>query len=488
MVRTQRTPEQEPAIDGQGELVAAGTALKPVKLDLESEVLALVQCLRQQFDLLPESLRRYAARVHLNPSVLSRYFSGERVAPRHVVEELLGHVAKHTGADVTQEVREHLYRLQSEALRTRNPLEHQAQTLSDQLADALVRLDQDELHVKVLVAAVTDREQRIRQLVGDMRQLETAWASDRDRSEAAIELHCDRQEQLEDECERLRTEVIDLQNQLGRATKLRKEADTRCAALEGKLAVVQGEIERERLTREAQAEQDREALAAEAERTLWEATEAAKAKRAEAEAHYQDIRASAAAAATDFETKLAKRREETERSLAARQSKAEEHMAEVETRSQEIRVEIEKMRRDAEARAHQTILTAQARSDEIVADARITTDRLREESEYVLAELSRVRSESVHYGSHEVLPVSAAPPAGTSMVDPNAAARVLSLAQRTADLAVAGAREEAAKIVAEAHRRADAMQREAANTKQLGPDLDHREDQGTEKTLSSAAG
>ncbi|MFD3666183.1 protein kinase [Streptomyces sp. NPDC058659] len=105
-------------------------------------------------------------------------------------------------------------------------------------------------------------------------------------------------------------------------------------------------------------------------RILAEAHRDAQAKRAAADALFEETRAMAAKAASDFETHLKKRREQAETDLATRQAKAETRLGEIEHRAEQLRVEAGKLRTDAERRARTVVDDAHAEADALLEAAR----------------------------------------------------------------------------------------------------------------------
>ncbi|WP_024758967.1 serine/threonine-protein kinase [Streptomyces exfoliatus] len=105
-------------------------------------------------------------------------------------------------------------------------------------------------------------------------------------------------------------------------------------------------------------------------RILAEAHRDAQAKRAAADALFEETRAMAEKAASDFEANLKKRREQAETDLAARQAKAETRLGEIEHRAEQLRVEAEGLRTDAERRARTVVDDAHAEADALLEEAR----------------------------------------------------------------------------------------------------------------------
>ncbi|WP_329623915.1 protein kinase [Streptomyces sp. NBC_01255] len=133
-------------------------------------------------------------------------------------------------------------------------------------------------------------------------------------------------------------------------------------------------------------------------RILAEAHRHAQAKRAAADALFEETRTKASQAAAEFETLLKQRREQSVRDLAARQAKAEERLAEIEHRAEQLSREALKLRTDSERRARLTVETAQREGAEIVAEANAEADRIRTEAEREVAALTDRRDANTRTG------------------------------------------------------------------------------------------
>ncbi|KOG87120.1 regulator, partial [Streptomyces varsoviensis] len=75
--------------------------LRPLADDLNSDARALARMLRELFDGLDVSVRRYAARRHRDAGTFSRYLSGTRVPPWEVIMDLFTDLAEHRGTAAT---------------------------------------------------------------------------------------------------------------------------------------------------------------------------------------------------------------------------------------------------------------------------------------------------------------------------------------------------------------------------------------------------
>ncbi|TQE34054.1 hypothetical protein Sipo8835_16175 [Streptomyces ipomoeae] len=214
--------------------------LKRVDEDLPPEVLALAQALRDLFQGLGISTRRYAARRSYDSGTVSRYLSGRRLPPWEFVLNLLHDVAEERGNVPTEETIGMLRALHDAALRAGNSPVHKVQLLQRQLAEADQEARRAAMRERLLEDAVQDREHRIRDLQMRYRELQAASVSsaeeglgDATSSGGSAEEHA-----------RLRAEIHDLQEELARVRALHRRAEERCEQLERQLADAERTAER----------------------------------------------------------------------------------------------------------------------------------------------------------------------------------------------------------------------------------------------------
>ncbi|WP_183069469.1 hypothetical protein [Streptomyces sp. gCLA4] len=103
--------------------------------NLPPEVHELATALRELFDVLDVSTRRFARRQQYDASSVSRYLAGSRIPPEHFVHALLREAAEN-GRPVSAEVTHHLLALRADALRIVNPQIHRLQVLEKELERA----------------------------------------------------------------------------------------------------------------------------------------------------------------------------------------------------------------------------------------------------------------------------------------------------------------------------------------------------------------
>ncbi len=117
----------------------------------------------------------------------------------------------------------------------------------------------------------------------------------------------------------------------------------------------------------------------------------ASARRAEAEALYEDQRAKAAQAAADFETTLAERRQKATAEFQAQQAATQAELDAMAARNKDTEATLERNRAEAEERIARMLADAEERSTTMVSEARTSADRVRAESERELAAAAQRR-------------------------------------------------------------------------------------------------
>ncbi|MEU4970054.1 response regulator [Streptomyces smyrnaeus] len=208
--------------------------LKPLSDQLPKEVWELAEALRELFDGLAVSVRRYAARRARDAGTFSRYLNGTRVPPWEVINDLFTDLAAHRGAPPRPETMELLRTLHHRAVRATPSPKHGVAVLESQLAEADRESRLSKNHKDVLAEALLDRQHRIADLEVRLNQLEADWGAERARANALAEAAPDLEGLLRERDE-LREEIRRLQSEV-RETELRRaQAEERCALLERQL-------------------------------------------------------------------------------------------------------------------------------------------------------------------------------------------------------------------------------------------------------------
>lgn len=208
--------------------------LKPIPEQVPQEAQALAEALRELFDGLAVSVRRYAARRARDAGTFSRYLNGTRVPPWEVINDLFTDLAAHRGAPPKPEAMELLRTLHHRAVRATPSPKHGVAVLESQLAEADRESRLSKSHKDVLGEALLDRQHRIADLEVRLNQLEADWGAERARANALAKATPDIEGLLRERDE-LREEVRHLQSEV-RETELRRaQAEERCALLERQL-------------------------------------------------------------------------------------------------------------------------------------------------------------------------------------------------------------------------------------------------------------
>ncbi|MFE0462781.1 helix-turn-helix domain-containing protein [Kitasatospora sp. NPDC058965] len=120
------------------------TSPRPVLLppagELSLERRQLAEVLRQLFETLNMSVRRFAARWYYDAGTVSRYLSGRRIPPQEFVEQLIKSVEEQAGIEVTQPVRSHIFTLLG---RARAEAQLQGGHLAEPVSDYRRRLQRE---------------------------------------------------------------------------------------------------------------------------------------------------------------------------------------------------------------------------------------------------------------------------------------------------------------------------------------------------------
>ncbi|MFI0504196.1 response regulator [Streptomyces albogriseolus] len=212
--------------------------LQPLGDDLNDASRALAEALRELFESLHLSIRRYAARRRLDPGTVSRYLNGTRLPPWQVISDLFADVAEHRGTAVTTEAIELVRGLYGSAVDAASSPKHAVEILEQQLADADHVSRRSSVRGDVLGDALLDRTQRIADLETRLNQLEADRIAERRRADELAQAHPDVPGLLQ-ERNALQLEVERLGAALAEAQAQRAAAEGRCNLLERQLDAVE---------------------------------------------------------------------------------------------------------------------------------------------------------------------------------------------------------------------------------------------------------
>ncbi|WP_051794666.1 hypothetical protein [Streptomyces sp. NRRL S-87] len=212
------------------------TELRPIGDDVPAATGELASALRELFQGLKVSVRRYSARRAYDSATVSRYLGGRRVPPWEFVSNLVYDVAEKRGLAPTEEAVTLLRALHSAALLAGGSPHHRQQLLERRLAEADLEARRAEARERRLEDQLLDAEHRIRDLEVRHR---VQLASD------ALPLPDDNSGTGttgdDFELSRLRRQVAELTEELDRVRVLHLRAEERCAQLEHQLARAEAE-------------------------------------------------------------------------------------------------------------------------------------------------------------------------------------------------------------------------------------------------------
>jgi CheY-like chemotaxis protein len=212
--------------------------LRPLGNDLTEASRALAQALRELFEGMEVSVRRYAARRRRDPGTFSRYLNGTRLPPWQVIMDLFTDLAEHRGTAVTTEAIEFVRGLYGSAVDAASSPKHAVELLEQQLADADRVSRRSSVRGDVLGDALLDRTHRIADLEVRLNQLEADRSAERERADKLAAAHSDVTELLQERND-LEMEVSRLDNELREAWEQRAAAEARCDLLERQLEAVE---------------------------------------------------------------------------------------------------------------------------------------------------------------------------------------------------------------------------------------------------------
>ncbi|MGW0029526.1 FxSxx-COOH system tetratricopeptide repeat protein [Streptomyces sp. NPDC003314] len=205
--------------------------LRPIPDDVVGERRELAEALRRCFSELKTSVRRYAVLRRYSASSVSRYLSGETVAPDHFVNALVEDVGKELGRPMSPQARLLLTRTQRAALKSGNTRAWRIQELEDRLATALQEKALARTMADAVATSLLEHQERVVALEAERQALTREAAAHR---AAGVELSLLRAEQhrvLTDH-EALRRRVAELEAALEAAERRVALAEQRCADLE----------------------------------------------------------------------------------------------------------------------------------------------------------------------------------------------------------------------------------------------------------------
>ncbi|MEU3250888.1 FxSxx-COOH system tetratricopeptide repeat protein [Streptomyces sp. NPDC006997] len=237
--------------------VAVGIGLAPLTENLVAERRQLALELRRCFVELRISVRGYAAKRRYSPSSVSRYLSGETVAPDHFVTALVDDLGGRLGRRMSPAAQRRLTALQRAALKATNTRAWQIQDLEDKLAAALQEADVARTQADAVAVALHAERERAAGLEAERQELAQAVAA-HGATEVQVEVLRAEQHRVGDERDALRQRVADLETALEAAERRVARAEQRCVELEQELLAADEAADAEERREEQQAQEARE--------------------------------------------------------------------------------------------------------------------------------------------------------------------------------------------------------------------------------------
>jgi chromosomal replication initiator protein DnaA len=213
-------------------------SLEPLGDNLGHEAVELASVLRQLFESLGLSLRRYAARRNRDAGAVSRYLNGTRLPTWEFIADLIKDVSEIRGP-MTSDAVTLLRERHAQALAASGSPQHRVQFLELQLADADRAARRGALRERAIEEALLEAQHRVADLELQLRQLpaapspglsgESEWMQSREFSGLRLER------------DRLQEQVDDLQAELKDAHIRRIDAEKRCQELEQQIENIESE-------------------------------------------------------------------------------------------------------------------------------------------------------------------------------------------------------------------------------------------------------
>ncbi|MER6203800.1 helix-turn-helix domain-containing protein [Streptomyces sp. NPDC001586] len=193
------------------------------------EVAALGNVLTEMFNKLGVSQAAYARRVHLDKSVVSRYFSGKRLATQEFIDRLIHEVGQAARTPVQEHVKEVMRKRRLSALQVIDPAEYELESLRGDLALSRRECERALRQVDGLHLLLEEKEREVRDLSVNISRLQLDWAEER--RSTGQEIAHGRQQEPESTAHALMREIEELKLQLAAAQQLHREAESHCEAL-----------------------------------------------------------------------------------------------------------------------------------------------------------------------------------------------------------------------------------------------------------------
>ncbi|MFI8787117.1 hypothetical protein [Streptomyces sp. NPDC055105] len=199
------------------------------------EVAALATALATLFNGLEIPQQRYAVRVAMDKSTVSRYLNGRRVATQEFVDRLLVELERYKQVPITEETRIRIRRIRLEALKATDPQAFELEDLRDKIDSSQRIIRQYRRQQEALELLLDQKESAAHAANRQLDQLRSDWVAERIQSEVSILELSGQNMRHEEEQERLEGEICDLKEQIAQLSELQRKAEGRCRELEEKL-------------------------------------------------------------------------------------------------------------------------------------------------------------------------------------------------------------------------------------------------------------
>ncbi|MFD0374577.1 hypothetical protein [Streptomyces sp. NPDC127112] len=194
------------------------------------------------FNTLGVSQRAYAVRVTLDPSVVSRYLRGQRVATQDFVDRLIREAENKLGSPLQEEARARLHDLRLAAVRATDPAAYELESLRREMERSQRAVERLTRQQEALHDLLEKREDEAATVRAELGRLRRDWAEDSAEASrreldlrAAADAHTNARDSLLAEIARLRADLAD-------TTALKADAETRCRELEDRVLAMEEEM------------------------------------------------------------------------------------------------------------------------------------------------------------------------------------------------------------------------------------------------------
>ncbi|MDX3133662.1 hypothetical protein PV367_28670 [Streptomyces europaeiscabiei] len=224
------------------EIARSGSRRSELEVSQLPEVAALATALTTLFNGLGIPQQRYAARVAMDKSTVSRYLNGRRVANQDFISRLCLEMERHRGVAVTEETRSRLFRLRMAALKVSDPQSFEVENLREEVDRSQRTIKQLRRQQEALELLLDQKEDSARESERQLELLRGDWIAERVETEASLLALTGDNHRFKDETESLRAEIADLKRQLFEVHNLRIGAETRCTRLKDQLADAEAKL------------------------------------------------------------------------------------------------------------------------------------------------------------------------------------------------------------------------------------------------------